>query len=254
MEDRMVKNKCVIFIKQNLPTILTIVSSIGVVGTAIAVGCGTPKALQAIEKAREEKNDGLSKLEVVKSAAPAYIPAFLIGGSTIACIISANILNKRVQASLMSAYTLLDSMYRNYQEHVKDVVDEDTYNAIRNAIIQENYKREELSDDVPDGSRLFYDELSDRYFEMPLIEVLDAELQLNREFALGGCVELNRFYELLSKDTTEEGRLKGWSWRSSGEFYGHDWIDIEYQLIELEDGLQCYVIHFITQPTTDFNS
>lgn len=116
------------FFKRNGSTILTCTGAVGVVATTITAVKATPKALTLLEKAEEEKGKKLTKLEKVKVAGPGYIPAILIGTGTLACIFGADILNKKQQASLMSAYALLDSSYKEYKKKVKelygDVVDE----------------------------------------------------------------------------------------------------------------------------------
>lgn len=88
-------------------TVLTCLGGIGVVATSIMAIKATPKALELIEEAKKEKGEELSKWETVKVAAPKYIPAMMTGVATIACIFGANVLNKRQQASLISAYASL---------------------------------------------------------------------------------------------------------------------------------------------------
>lgn len=96
---------------KNTPTILTVVGGEGVIATTVTAAKATPKAIDILEKARNEKGEELTKLEVVKLAGPVYIPSVIIGVSTIACIAGANILNKRQQAALMSVYALADKSH-----------------------------------------------------------------------------------------------------------------------------------------------
>ena len=95
-----------LFLKKNASTILTCIGSAGVIATSVMAVKATPKALALLENAETEKGEGLTKIEKIKVVGPAYIPAVLIGASTIACIFGANILNQRQQAALMSAYAL----------------------------------------------------------------------------------------------------------------------------------------------------
>lgn len=97
-----------LFIKKNASTILTGLGTIGVVATSVMAVKATPRALDLIEKAEKEKGDELTKWETVKVAGPTYLPAILLGTSTIACIFGAQILNQRQQAALMSAYDFLE--------------------------------------------------------------------------------------------------------------------------------------------------
>ena len=102
------------FFKRNSSVILTCVGGIGVIATAVLSVKATPKAYERIEQAKKEKGKELTKFETIKSAAPSYIPAVAVGLGTLVCIFGANALNKRQQASLISAYTLIDKSYKQY--------------------------------------------------------------------------------------------------------------------------------------------
>lgn len=98
------------------PTILTVVASVGVVTTTIMAVRATPKAIKILKEAELEKGEDLSKLEIIRAAGPIYIPSVLLGVSTIACIFGANALNQKKQASLMSAYAMLNESYKQYRK------------------------------------------------------------------------------------------------------------------------------------------
>ena len=103
------------------PTILTVVASIGVIATTITAVQATPKAIKLLKEAELEKGENLTKLEIVRVAGPTYIPSVLLGVSTIACIFGANALNQKKQASLMSAYVMLNESYKQYRKSAKTV-------------------------------------------------------------------------------------------------------------------------------------
>ena len=83
---------------------------------------------------KEEKGEELTNFEIVKTAGPAYIPATVTGIATIACIFGANVLNKRRQAALMSAYALLDTSYKEYKGKLKELYGEEVHQNIVNSI------------------------------------------------------------------------------------------------------------------------
>ena len=72
-----------LFLKRNSATILTCVGAVGVVATAVLTAKATPKAMTLLEEAKEEKGDDLTKLEIVKVAAPVYIRPVIIGAATV---------------------------------------------------------------------------------------------------------------------------------------------------------------------------
>ena len=125
-------SKSQLFLKRNAPTILTCMGGVGVVATTVMAVKATPKALTLLEEAKEEKGEVLTELEVVKTIAPCYIPTILMGAATISCIFGANILNKRQQASLASAYALLSTSYKEYKDKVEEMMGEGANEQISN--------------------------------------------------------------------------------------------------------------------------
>ena len=155
------------FLQNNSSSILTGVGVIGVIGTAVLTACATPKAMRLLENTEYEKiatsGEPLTKLEKVKIAAPAYIPAALTGTATIACIIGANVLNHRQQASLMSAYALLDRSYKEYRSKVRELYGKEADIRIREEMIKDDFEDEPF--EFNEEFVTFYDERHMRFFE-----------------------------------------------------------------------------------------
>ena len=256
--EQMLQKVCrnsVMFLKRNSSTILTCVGAIGVVATTVLAVTATPKALKLLEEAKDEKGEELTKLEVVRVAGPAYIPSIAIGASTIACIFGANVLNKRHQASLASAYALVDCAYKDYRNKVKELYGEETDKTIRAAIAKD--KCEELGAYVPGHNsldisgerRLFFEEYRGKYFETTIENVQNAEYHFNRNFAMRGDANLNEFYSFLGLEPTKEGHVLGWDICKLQDEYEHCWIDFNHEIVKMEDGMECCIIHFPIPPT-----
>ena len=175
------------FLKKNSSTILTCIGAAGVVVTTITAVKATPKAVMLIEEAREEKGEELTNLEKVKIAGPAYIPTVVLGVSTLACIFGGNILNKRGQASLMSAYALVDSKYKDYRKKVNELYGDDSGSVIRSEIAMDKYDENTVSLEGEE-TRLYYDYYSNRYFEASPFDVQRAEYELNRTLIMSDFV------------------------------------------------------------------
>ena len=238
-----------LFFKRNASIILTCVGGIGVVATAVIAVKDTPKAMQIIEKAKEEKGEDLTTAEKIKVAGPAYIPAIAIGISTLACIFGANALSKRSQASLVSAYALLDNSYKKYKKKVEELYGEDADTKIKGEIARDKYNETDILRE--DEKQLFYDYFSGRYFESTMEEVLKAEYELNRELHIKDYVGLNEFYDLLGLDGIQSGWDLGWSMRASLSHYWKKWIDFRHEKVEMEDGMECYILT-MTEPVLNF--
>lgn len=235
-------NASKMFVKKNGSTILTCVGSAGVVATSIMAIKATPKAMMLLDDARKEKGDDLTKFEKVIVAGPAYIPAVVVGVSTIACIFGANALNKRQQAALMSAYALLDSTYKEYQSKVVNLYSEEADSRVKKEIAKDKY----LGDGkLVDNDVLFYDEFSGRYFESTNAKVLKAEYETNKKISDHGGVCLNDFYRALGLEPTRYGDRLGWSVNDLP-------LDFHHEKFILDDGLEGCIITFVQEPILGF--
>lgn len=239
-----------IFLQRNSSTILSVIGGVGVVATAILAVKATPKAMTHIALAEEEKGEELTKLEKVQVAGPAYIPAVVTGVSTIACIFGANVLNKRYQASLMSAYALVDSSFKEYKNKVAELYGEEADAEVRTAVAKDKY--EEGSMIVNPGNQLFYDEFSGRYFESTTEKLISAQYAINRQLSLHGAVYLNEFYELLDIPPTDYGQHLGWSSGMLCDYQWSDWLEFAHEKTFIDDDLECITIRFSSEPMFDF--
>ena len=242
------------FVKRNGSTILTCLGGAGVIATTVTAVRATPKAVRLLQQAELEKNDELTTFEIVKVAGPSYIPSVLIGAGTLACIFGANILNKRQQAALMSAYALLDNTYKEYQKKVEELYGEGSDREIKNEIAKDHYDEEEFDDEYEDDKELFYDEYSKRYFRSTLADVFEAEYELNHVIAQDVGAFLNDFYDLLGLDEVDYGNYMGWSTFELVETYWYAWVEFEHTKVKMDDGMECTIITILTEPTFDFEN
>lgn len=250
--------KSQLFIKRHGSTILTVAGGVGVIATTVMAVKATPKAMELLEKAKDEKGEDLTNIEKIKIAGPSYIPTCLMGVSTVACIFGANILNKRQQAALISAYTMLDTSYKEYKRKLIELYGEETHEEIVNAIAIEKANEVGirssmfidtncLTDSEACGEPvLFYEEWSHRYFETTIEQVITAEYHLNRNFVLRGFTFLNEFYDFLGIEPNDYGSVLGWS--VEDEFY---WIEFNHRKTVLDDGSDCFIIETPWGPSTD---
>lgn len=237
------------FLERNASTILTCIGGVGVVATAVLAVKATPKALKVLEQAEEEKGEELTKMEVVKVAGPAYIPSVLVGVSTVACIFGANMLNKRKQAALMSAYAMLDNSYKEYKKKAVELYGEDADDRIREELAKDKYEEQKI--EVEGDMRLFYDEFSERYFESTMEKVIKAEYEVNKKISQWGGASLNEFYEKLDIPQTDYGKHMGWSSDHLMETAWNTWLDFEHKKTLIDDDLECIIISFSSEPLFD---
>lgn len=208
-------------------------------------------------KLKKKKGEELSKWETIQVAAPTYIPAVLLGTVTVTAIFGANILNKRSQASLASAYALLDQSYKEYRSKLKELYGEETHKNIMDSITLDHaenvsitcgslYSLETCNLSIEENSGrpiLFYDAFSKRYFEKTIEQVLNAEYHINRNCVLASGVTVNEFYEFLGLSRIDGGDDLIWM-----PCDAYLWIDFNHRKVQLEDGLQCYIIEMMFEP------
>lgn len=249
--------------KSALPTILSTMAAMGVGVTAALSAKAVPKALKIIEKKSWEcytnAEDPLSKKDIVKLTWKEFIPTIAVGVGTIACIFGSNILNKKQQASLISAYALMSEGYKRYSDKVRELYGNAVHDKIKEDISVEDAKETEILgyDMVPMGDMVFsaedeteilmYENLSGlpgagRYFKTTPSRVMVAEMNLNRNFVIGAEPDLNEFYEYLGLEPLKTDGLDGSviGWDTSGGYY---WVDFKHIRQETDDGLIYYVLH-----------
>lgn len=237
-------------LKKCSPVILSVAGAVGVAVTAVLAVKATPKAMELTE----DTDGGTEK---VKAAWKCYIPAAAVGAASIVCILSANVLTRRHDAAITSAYIMLGQSYKDYRSKVKERYGEKAHRDILKAIHAEHCENVSLqaeamcantSLDMPNDERdmLFYDFFSKRYFTSTLPKVLQAEYHLNRNFVLRGYSPLHEWYEFLGLEPIEGDSEIGWS-AYNGDMM---WIDFNHTRSKMDDGLECCIIDTIFEPDT----
>lgn len=227
-------------------TILTILGAAGTIATAVLAVKETPKVLNSLEEAQREKGEDLTKKEIVKTAAPYYIPAAIACAATLSCIFGANVVNKRTQASLMSAYALLDRLHKEYQNKIK-VISEEVDIKAKQEIAKDRYDEDTR---IHNGEQVFFDFYSLRYFDSTMEKVRKAEEEVNRLLKERKYVFLNEFYDMLDIPRLDDGGLT-WS-----IYDGYSEVGFNYDVAMIDDGdegdVKCCIISFDNEPAIGY--
>ena len=225
----------------NKSDILTIAGSVGVVATAISAGKASSKA----ERIKKE-NDFKDKKDKMRFVLPCYIPTVLLGTATISCIFGINMLGRKEQATLLSAYSLLDSSFKEYRAKVDEIFGEGADSDIKEAIsvdhvegVNELLKKVKLEGE----EKLFFDMTSGQYFPATLDKVIQAEKDFEAMLSVNRRGSVNEFYELLE---IEESPFP-WSYGWCETINGLDPIFTHHE-VTLDDGLECTIICMDNEP------
>ena len=154
------------WLKKNASTILTCFGAGGMVATvtlAIRATSVAHERIMAEKLQRASYEEGrttstlpkLTVMETVKICGADYISTVAVGTASLICIFGANVLSRRQQASLASAYAAQESAYQGYRRKVYSFLGPDTDAMIEKAVEQE---KQDIEDDLPpwDDVQTFY--------------------------------------------------------------------------------------------------
>ncbi len=236
------------FFKRNGSTILTFISSAGVVGTAYLAS----KAAVRAEKELKTLGKEAPLKEKIRTVAPIYIPTAAAGAATIACMFGANTLNRKQQASMLAAGAFIEKSYRKYRQKAEEFLG-------KNAV-EEELAKDDISEGRPETAkeeRLFYYNYYEdgdnpeygSYFTCTIEKLLAAKIEVNRQFILNHQVTLNFFLKQLGLKPVEQGDALGWSEELGSEYFGYSWVDIDHYDTFIDDGPENKVkVTIITTP------
>lgn len=204
----------------------------------------------------------MTKCEQIKEIFPIYAPAIGVGTAAIFCILGAQVLNSRQQASLVSAYALVDQARKDYRRKAIELYGEETDRKITDAIAAEKTERIEISssyfgeicdlsiDEHTSMPVLWYDRVSNRYFEATIEQVLLAEYHLNRNYILRGYACLNELYEFIGVSKIDGGDLLEWQPWDESMF----WIEFTHRKSVMSDGTEFYILGMPWEPEIEEDS
>ena len=235
------------------PIILSIIGSIGTIGTAVLTAIGTKKALEKVDKLKETKEP--TKLEVVKAVIPSYAPAAIIGIITIAANTSGTIMSQKTQASLSATCYALSKGYNKYKDKIKETLGFDKHKDILTQIAKEDKVPENFSKNN-DEKELYWEEHLGYFLADPK-KFAYAASYINERFH---GIDSKYYYTL--KDLVDDSELElldetklngleniGWQGDYLYEVYGNCWVYTNNFINDsYDDDLKAIRIIFYTDP------
>ena len=233
---------------KNAPTILMIAGVAGVVGSGILVGRATLKLTKVLEESKNtidsindavedesieySQEDAATDLGTVRVSTAAkvvklYVPAVIVSGLSIACMIqSHNILKKR-NVALAAAFATVTQSFSKYRKAVVDKYGERTDYELKHGIRTEKVSVSETDEngktktkketiDVVDGYSdyaRFYDDGCtgwDKDAEYNLMFLKAQQQYANDKLIAKGYLFLNEVYDMLGIPQSKEGQIVGW--------------------------------------------
>lgn len=240
--------------------VLTIFSVVGVAASVTVTAVMAPKAEQAIKAKKleiAETKEGYSNvekdrhgypikmkstadnLELVKAAAPYYIPSLLLTVLTIGCIVINHKINSKALLSLSATTSYLVANRDNIKRFVNDnpkakkLADE-----AKSYFLPRPYKGQTI-EETGNGDVLCIEAYSGRIFRSSPEAVIDAQSKLIDQFLedskvgdaiVAGSACMNDYYRYLGISETQFGWEYGWV-NDEDWFYKNDPIQFSNEMI-----------------------
>lgn len=237
-------------ISKRSPEILTGIGIAGMVTTTVLAVKATPKALDLIAQAEDEKQDTLKPVEVVKAAWKPYIPAAVTAAFSISCLVGASSVGIRRNAALATAYKLSETALSEYKDKVAETIGERKERAIREKIREDRIENNPVSNNqvivASKGNTLCYDAISGRYFKSDIDRIKRAENELNKRMLSEMYISLNEFFDELGLDHISLGDELGWC-------LDDGLIEIDFSSHIADDGTPCLVVDYRVAPKYDYS-
>ena len=237
-------------LSKNSPMILTGLGVAGLVTTTVMAVQATPKAMSILDTQLgiddERPYDRFTKLEIIQATWKCYIPTAIMGGLTVVCVISANSISTKRNATIAGLYSLTEKSLKEYQSKVVEVVGENKAKEIKDKIAEDMVVRNPVSDNdiyiTGKGDTLCYDALSGRYFKGDIERIRQSLNTMSRTLMTDLTVSLNDVYYELDLPMTKLGESIGWD-------VDNGLIDPDFSSTLTESGAPCLVLDFKIQPT-----
>lgn len=231
-----------------------ILMSVGIAGLLVSTAWAVKATIKAAkiceQKKVAENKDKLSFKEIFLATWKLYLPVVISTALSVPCIIVGNRVSSRRTAALATAYTLSQTALQEYQTKTKEMIGEVKEKAIKDEIVRDKAKQIESKEVYLVGSdeQIFLEPLTGRYFKSTWNRIQKACNDINEE-ALGsscGSYTLDDWFERLGLESTDLGRLLGWS----TPFYGNSagLMKIHMTTAKTKDDKPCGAICYDVNP------
>ena len=248
-------NKITMFVRRNLPTILTITSALSGAAALYFTGRGTVKAVRKYDKLKDEGVEITPKV-VLKHFVPYYIPAIGFAGTSLGCSIAGNTIHvKRNRALSLAAISAMESL-RDFKEKTMEVAGEEVVNKIEEKRGQETELCKSPVEFLGKKIRV-YDDFTRMKFETTWERLKDAEDDVNRilhnPWMGETSVELRKFYKDLGVDLTQNKHFSDENYMWDQEYLALSWemtyIDFyDKNTFVDDDGVETILLRYFPGP------
>lgn len=236
-------------VNRNAPTILTVVGTAGVFATAVLTGKATLEAADKVKRLEKSVDRPLTKVEIIQVSWRYFIPPAMLAIGTSAAIIGMHNIHTKRATALLSAYSITDTAFREYQSKVAGVLGEKKERALREEIAADQIRKNPPPENretivIGNGTVLCYETSTGRYFWSDMEKIRQAQNTINARIIHDMYASQNEFYSLIGIPSTTLGDQLGWNIDSLMEVVFGSELDPE--------GRPCLSVDYRVAPRSDY--
>lgn len=223
----------------------------GMIFASVLTGKATVTAVSIVE---EEKKllevETLEKVDVVKLTWRHYIPAVLVGGVSVVCLIWGNRVSIKRYTALAAAYSISESAFRDYRhkvvQKIGEVQEKEIHSESTNKVIAANPISNHRVITTGLGTDLCFDVTSQRYFTSDVQKLEKAVNDLNRRMRDEMYISLNEYYWEIDMDPLPDvGENLGWNIDTG-------YIELNFDSKLTNDNKSCIVVRHLNPPFYEY--
>lgn|SRR5690606_26060537 len=241
-------------VSENSPSILTGLGVAGTVSTALLSARAAFRVGKDVNAGHYEMLMDGKEPEAYDAKAlfqtywQEFIPPVLTGAGTVACIIGANHISSKRIAAVVSAYSVSETLFKEYKDKVVETLGEKKELAMRDQMAQERITANPPSNNeiviTDKGEVLCYETLSGRYFKSEMQTLRKAMNDINAQIIADGYASLGDFWSLIGLQNTTYGEEVGWT--------VDEMLDLHFSTVLSEDDKPCISVGYKTLPTRNY--
>lgn len=199
------------------PTILAITSCAGVIFTAYQSAKDTPKAMERLKKAEEEKGEELTTMEKITTAAPCYIRTGAAVVTTCGMMLTSDAMSRSQKAKLAATIVAAEQTAERVAKKTDELYGEGASDNVKYELLKEDY--EKLKNDYENKiNGVFYLD-GYGYFKSTDEDVWCAYADLLQKFHRDGIVTIGDFVDFITNGREyHDSRLDRIGWTDNYMF------------------------------------
>lgn len=225
------------------------------VGATVSAVTATPRAMQLIKNAEDEKGEKLTVKETIKVAWKPYIPALGLTLASTTCLIAADRVSVRTIAAVTAECAIKKADLDTYKKAVAKIIPPEKKEELNKQVIKEKMdkvpvpEKKEVPETVNPTVNTFFDPYGGRYFESNIETLRRKALELAEWIKREDYATVDTFFQdLMGLPVSAAETNIGWN---INRIDIRD-FNIKTYPFELPDGRYITAVDFSQEPKEDY--